>query len=59
MDYSYVEQYVPEYNDRLIRYIFTEDLTGTVVMIKAQNDEQKLLPKLWTLLKKQGHSLDC
>lgn len=59
MDYSYVEQYGVEYNDGLIRYIFTEDLTGTVVMIKAQNDGQALLPKLWALLKKQGHSLDC
>ena len=44
-------QYEVEYNDGPIRYIFTEDLTGTIVVIKAENDGQTLLPKLWALLK--------
>ena len=28
-------------------------------MLTADSDGQVLLPKLWALLKKQGHSLDC
>ena len=59
MEFSYMEQYAAEFNDDPIRYIFTEDLTGTIVMIKARNDGHKWLSKLWALLRKQGHSLDC
>ena len=59
MDFSYAEQNAVECTDGRIRYIFTEDLTGTIVMLKAQDDGQRLLPKLWALLKKQGHSVDC
>ena len=58
-EFSYMEQYAVEFNDEPIRYIFTEHLTRTIVMIKARNDGHQLLPKLWALMTKQGHSLDC
>jgi len=59
IDYPYMEQYAVEYNKGPIRYTFTEDLTGTILLITADYDGQILLPKLWALLKKQGHTLDC
>lgn len=42
-----------------IRYSFTADYTGTIFMLTTDRDGQIVLPKLWALLKKQGHSLDC
>lgn len=42
-----------------IRYSYTEDHIGTILMLTTDRNEQVILPKLWALLKKQGHSLDC
>ena len=54
-----MHQSIVEYSRDPIRYSFTEDHIGTILMLTADHDGQVLLPKLWALLKKQGHSLDC
>ncbi|CAF3426644.1 unnamed protein product [Rotaria socialis] len=53
------QQKIAEHARGPIRYSFTEDLIGTIIMLKSELDGQCLLTKLWALLKKQGHSLDC
>ncbi|CAM4739689.1 unnamed protein product [Rotaria magnacalcarata] len=53
------QQKIVEHVRGPIRYSFTEDLIGTIIMLKSELDRQCLLTKLWALLKKQGHSLDC
>ena len=52
-------QSVIECSRHPIRYSFTKDLTGTILMLTTNRDGEVILPKLWALLKKQGHSLDC
>jgi hypothetical protein len=59
IEYPYMSQYLIEHSKGPIRYSFTEDLIGTILMLTADDHGQVLLPKLWALLKKQGHSLDC
>ena len=58
-EYSYMQQSIVESRRDPIRYSFTEDFIGTIIMLTADHDGQLILPKLWALLKKQGHSLDC
>jgi hypothetical protein len=55
----YMHQSTYEHLRDPIRYSFTEDHIGTILMLTADRHGQVLLPKLWALLKKQGHSLDC
>lgn len=59
IDYLYVHQDIVEHWRGPILYSFTEDLIGTIIVLTAGRCGQQLLPKLWALLKKQGHSLDC
>ena len=42
-----------------IRYSFSKDSAGTILLLTTDHDGQILLPKLWALLNKQGHALDC
>jgi hypothetical protein len=58
-DYSHMQQIIAEHVRGPIRYSFTEDRIGTILMLTADRDGQMILPKLWALLKKLGHSLDC
>jgi len=55
----HIHQSIVEYSRDRVRYSFTEDHIGTILMLTMDRDGQVLLPKLWALLKKQGHSLDC
>jgi hypothetical protein len=57
--HTYIHQSIAEYLRDPIRYSFTEDHIGIILMLTADRNGQVLLPKLWALLKKQGHSLDC
>ncbi|CAF4294541.1 unnamed protein product, partial [Adineta steineri] len=59
IDDSYIQQDRIEYIRSPIRYSFTKDLTGTILMLTTNNNAHVILPKLWALLKKQGHSVDC
>ncbi|CAF3462508.1 unnamed protein product [Rotaria sp. Silwood1] len=59
IDYPYIHQNIVEYLKDPIRYSFTEDMMGTILILTMDHHGQILLPKLWALLKKQGHSLDC
>ncbi|CAF3702049.1 unnamed protein product [Adineta steineri] len=59
IDDSYIQQDRMEYIRSPIRYSFTKDLNGTILMLTTNNNGHVILPKLWALLKKQGHSADC
>ncbi|CAF3814399.1 unnamed protein product [Rotaria sordida] len=59
IDYPYIHQNTVEHLKDPIRYLFTEDLIGTILILTMDQHGQILLPKLWALLTKQGHSLDC
>ncbi len=58
-EHSYIHQPTVEFLKGPIRYSYAEDHIGTILMLTVDRNGQELLPKLWALLKKQGHSLDC
>ena len=48
-----------EYIRGPIRYSFTEDHLGTIIILRSNDNESISLSKLWALLRKKGHALDC
>ncbi|CAF1616495.1 unnamed protein product [Adineta ricciae] len=42
-----------------LKYSYEEDTVGTILTLSCRDNGHVLLPKLWALLKKEGHSLDC
>lgn len=58
IDYS-CSLHIVEHFKGPIKYSFTEDVYGTIISLTSDRRGHSLLPKLWALLKKQGHTLDC
>ena len=58
-EYTHCEREDVHVKDGPIEYSFTEDFIGTILLIKSIHHDQRLLTKLWALLKKQGHAIDC